>query len=90
MATLVILFGFFVSAFYFFIAFIVTWFNQEEKKVGDITLANVGATTLFVGNIFTIGSFLDDFPLTQSVFLDAGLIIGSFHIFVCSYFVEVL
>ncbi|GAG17781.1 unnamed protein product, partial [marine sediment metagenome] len=64
-ATIVILFGFFVSAFYFFIAFIVTWFNLGEKRVGDITLANVGATTLFVGNIFTLGSFLDAMPLTQ-------------------------
>ena len=84
-ALIVLLFGFFVSAFYFFVAFIVTWFNRGEEKVGDITLANVGATTLFVANIFTIGSFLDNLPLTQSVFLDAGLIIGSFHVFACSY-----
>ncbi|MHA1146677.1 MAG: hypothetical protein ACTSR8_00345 [Promethearchaeota archaeon] len=85
MAMTILTLGFAFSAFYFFIAFIVTWFNRGEQKVGDITLANVGANTLFVANIFTIGSFLDDLPLTQSVFLDAGLIVGSFHIFACGY-----
>lgn len=84
-ALMVLALGFFASIMAFLFALLVSVTNREQTDVGDITAVNMVATPLIVGNIFTLGSFFDELPKTQSVFLDAGLIIGLFVIFACSY-----
>lgn len=84
-AFMVLALGFFASAMYFLFALLVTVTNREDTDNADLIAANMIAAPLLVGNIFTIGSFLDDLPKTQSVFLDIGLIIGLFFVFCTSY-----
>ena len=82
---MVLAMGFLTSVFYFLFALLVTVTNRDDPDNKDMIFANMVATPLLVGVLFTIGSFLDALPSTQSVFLDAGLIIGLFFIFITIY-----
>lgn len=85
LAIMVLAMGFLTSAFYFLFALLVTVTNKDDPDNKDMIFANMVATPLLVGVLFTIGSFLDALPNTQSIFLDAGLIIGLFFIFITIY-----
>jgi len=84
---LVLTLGFALSVFYFLLALLVTVTNLDDSDNKDMIAANMFAAPLLLGNIFTIGSFFDTLPSTQSVILDIGLIIGTFFIF-CTFYVK--
>ena len=62
--------GFAMSVFALLIALLVTATNRDDTEVGDITAVNVFVTPLIVGCLFTIGSFYDEAPHIQTLFLD--------------------
>ncbi len=60
---------------------LITIGAEGESDVDDITFVNALLYPLLVADILAIGSWLDALPVTQSIFLDFGIIMGLFIIF---------
>jgi hypothetical protein len=74
--------GFLLSAVAFFATLFLTIRAKDETEVDDLTLINFLIYPLIVGVIFTIGAFFDNDIIVQTFWLNIGLIVGLFVIFV--------
>ncbi|MHA1275316.1 MAG: hypothetical protein ACTSQS_18075, partial [Promethearchaeota archaeon] len=61
---------------------LVTIGTEGESDVDDVAFINALIYPLLVGCVMTIGSWYDNDPVIQSMWLDLGLIMGLFIIFV--------
>ena len=71
-----------ISLFGLALTVLITTGAEGEEDVEDITLINGLLYPLIVGDVLAMGSWFDTIPSTQSVFLDMGLIMGLFIIFI--------
>jgi len=74
--------GLVASLIGFALTILITAGSEGEDDVDDITLVNSLLYPLIVGDILTIGSWFDTDPVTQSLILDLGLIVGLFIVFI--------
>ena len=66
----------------FLLSLLITITNQSDADVNDIIFINSLIYPLLVGIVLSLGSLFDGDPVVQSIFLDLGLCMGLFIIFV--------
>lgn len=74
--------GIILSFIGFALTILITAGAEGEDDVDDITFVNALLYPLIVADVFAIGSWFDAIPTTQVLFLDLGVIMGLFLLFI--------